>query len=482
MSKNLEILMIGFGAVQTAISILWNKVIPHRKIKLAIIIEPRDLDYVPDFPHEHIKIGLKKTNYKKILDEIIRLHNIKLVIDLSIFVDSITMIDYFQDKKIMYLNTAIENWENYPQWDGSLDTIWKHSLLHQQKIIERKHKNSKVTHLLTMGENPGFVSLFVKIALDKIAKQFKIKSEYKFGSREYYSDIAQQLKLETIHISERDTQITKMRKPPNSFVNTWSCLGFYEESIDSVQIGWGTHEGKYPNQHKLIDHQILIPKHSMNVFAKSYEPKEGIIKGRVISHNENSTITKYLSTIGSRSSSSTQILNSKQNLNIYRSSLKSSTQILNSKQNLSIYRPSTYYVYSSCPISQKSLQEIKEHKYNIQDRCHVLKSKEIKSGYDSVGVLLLFGDDKPGFWCGTILTNNEAKKISSYVNATTVQVTTGIFSGIEWMMRHQTKGIVFPEELDPYDALDLTKDWMGTFFCNFVDFKPKSNKFIDLMV
>ena len=65
-------------------------------------------------------------------------------------------------------------------------------------------------------------------------------------SREGWGRLAAQLEVKVIHVSERDHQISQVRKQNGEFVNTWSSEAFCGESLQPAELGWGTHERNWP--------------------------------------------------------------------------------------------------------------------------------------------------------------------------------------------------------------------------------------------
>jgi len=50
------------------------------------------------------------------------------------------------------------------------------------------------------------------------------------------------LGVKGIHVAERDTQATDLKRNPKEFWNTWSVDGFISEGIyQPSELGWGTH-------------------------------------------------------------------------------------------------------------------------------------------------------------------------------------------------------------------------------------------------
>jgi len=55
--------------------------------------------------------------------------------------------------------------------------------------------------------------------------------------------MAYHMGLDTVHISEIDTQVMKnITKDCKTFIDTWSVIGLLEEGCEPAQAGWGTHE------------------------------------------------------------------------------------------------------------------------------------------------------------------------------------------------------------------------------------------------
>jgi homospermidine synthase len=422
--------LIGYGAVcKTVINYMWHRILSKRKIQKLIIIEPLSLSPKPKYNYTHIKVALTKSNYKKILDEILVRLKIDLVIDLSVHVSGIAMSKYFQKRKVHYLNTSIEEWRSDKLWDGSIKNIKSRSLKHNQTIVKRNDKG--VTHMIDCGMNPGLVSIFVKYALEKLKTVYKISSTN-------YTTISKKLDLETIHIAEIDTQKIKIRRKKNEFLNTWSCVGFWTEAIDPVQIGFGTQD-RYSDPKVGDGNQIIIPIRGMDFYCRSFEPMNGEFTGMLIPHSENNTISEFLDKT-----------------------------------------VSVYYVYKPSIMAEQSLNELRRRKYTLQERTKVVTNNDIVSGFDSVGVLFLF-KDKPCFWCGSILTYKAACTVGKDTNATLIQVACGILIAIEWMLNNRKEGVCWAESI-PTSYLKLVKRYLGTIFSDFVNKRFKSTGLESLTV
>ena len=472
--NEINVCFLGFGAVAKTVFNMWP-IIMKSFMNKVVIIEPTELNierYVnkegPTYYKEILcyKIFITRHNYDEVLTRITQKHQINLIIDLSVNVDSLDMIAWGQHNKIPYINTALEDWKEFEKWDGAKTSAYEHTLYARHKVIRDTYTDRDCTTMvLEMGMNPGLISHFAKQALHLIAAE-KISNNddgYNIALLQHsidtnnHAEIAKALNLATIQIAEHDTQVSMCPKYKDTFYNTWSCIGFVEESTDPAQLGWGTHEKTYPestiipelvfNRSK-TQHQIFLAERGMNVKVQSYEPISGEFTGFCISHGEASSLSYFLQTDD--------------------------------------YRPSVYYVYLPCAGAIESLNQLRERNYIMQNNYVIHPSREIAGGYDSVGALMLFNNNKTdtvtAFWAGTIVRDNFAKKISPEINATTVQVACGVLAGINHILKYPKSGVKFPEELDTKEIFDLVSPWLSEIRWEWLSFVPKSAKFVDLRV
>lgn len=465
--NKLRIVFVGYGAVARCVSIMWSRILPRVSIEFAAIIEPRDVnfeDYLAGIPRKHYKISLTRANYARILDGIVAKHSVNFMIDLSVNVDSVSLLQWCSENGIRYISTAIEDWADFPTWRGGFKTIaertdmTKRTLAYKQDHIRALFPAGTVTMLIDHGMNPGLISHFTKDALARIAagefreisKRLRAKPKAvrdDMDNARAYAEIAQALELEVIHCAERDTQEPITPRSPGEFLNTWSCKGYYEEASDPAQVGWGTHERVWPLNSVRLHFEAVLASRGMNTFSRSYEPFGGEIVGRVVPHGECSTLSAYL-TVNADTKGRRE------------------------------YAPTMYYVYNSCPASQQSLDEVRANRYKFPRSWHVLEGREIKSGMDSIGALLIFKEG-PSFFAGTMVTAQDAARISPLINATTLQVACGVLAGIDWIITHPLLGVVWPESVNTERVFALTKKYLGTLTYSVVPWRPVSTHFVE---
>jgi homospermidine synthase len=97
-------------------------------------------------------------------------------------------------------------------------------------------------------------------------------------------------------------------------------------------------------------------------------------------------------------------------------------------------------------------------------------------GIDSVGCLLIT-EDKKSIWCGSVLSNDT----DMYNSGTTIQVVAGLLSHIIYALKHPSEGILFPEKCNTKEILKVAKPLLGDYFLDFVDYKPVSLQYVDLV-
>jgi homospermidine synthase len=295
--------------------------------------------------------------------------------------------------------------------------------------------------------NPGLITHFARIGILKAAKWAMLHAKIDKKALQSaivarnWARMAYILKLRTAHCSEVDTQISAHRRKPDEFMNTWSCIGFYEEGVDPMQIGWGSHESSKHDGQRTSDNQVSFHIRGIDKKHESYVPKYGKIKGYLVSHSENDTLSASLR-YGS-------------------------------------YQPSAYYVYLPCKDAIASIDAVKKKKYHELDKIWSMRS-DVTSGYDAVGSLLIF--DKHGplkgktLWSGTILNVKQVRKLGiKYSGPTSVQVAISLFAVIDWMKSHPDKGLMFPEDLPSEHIIKFCKRYLGNVVCKFTSYKDKNN-------
>lgn len=377
-----------------------------------------------------------------------------MIIDLAWNIDCGELIEWCHNSGVLYANTSIEVWDPY---EGAENKSPQDRTLYARHMALRKRMSKWAskkgpTAILDHGANPGLVQHFTKVALETMARQWL--SDYTTPSHRReritdalkiraYNRLAMELDVKVIHISERDTQITRQPKAMNEFVNTWSIEGFREEGIAPAEMGWGTHERICPPRAcfhtKGPMNQIALAQMGCRTWVRSWVPC-GEIVGMVIRHGEAFSISEYLTV---------------------------------SRHGQATYRPTVHYAYMPCDAAIASLHELQTRNYELQPKLRIM-ADDIVAGGDELGCLLM-GHDYDSWWIGSLLDIEEARSLVPGQNATTLQVAASIVSAALWMLEHPNEGVLLPDQLPHEEILKHAAPYLGPMFNKAVDWNPLKN-------
>jgi homospermidine synthase len=374
-----------------------------------------------------------------------------LIIDLTWNLYTRAMLQWCHDNGVLYINTSVEDWDPYADLEKKETT--ELTLYHRQMDLRRMVShwggNKGPTAVIEHGANPGLVSHFTKVALLDIGHKIvtvkpadprRSALEDAMASQKF-NKVAQLVGVKVIHISERDTQITRQPKEVDEFVNTWSVEGFYEEGIAPAEMGWGTHERELPPDARLHHsgprNQICLNTYGMNTWVRSWVPC-GEIVGMVIRHGEAFSISDYLTVHGEDGSP--------------------------------VYRPTVHYAYCPCDAALASLHEVRMKNYEMQENWRIM-GDDIVSGRDELGCLLM-GHDFKSWWVGSVLDIEETRRLVPHQNATTLQVAASVLGAIFWMIRNPERGLNLPDQLPHEEILEVVRPYLGPLISKPVDWSP----------
>jgi len=450
-----KVLIIGYGSVaRCTLPILLKHIqIPYGNITIIDFEDKRSaLKKWTNKGVTYLRQRITPENIAVVLSE--HLSPGSLLIDLSWNIDAKTIIKWCHDNEVLYINTSVEIWDSLSEIE-SKDPVEK-SLYHRQLSLREMAKdwNGGTTAVVDHGANPGLITHFVKQALVDISERMigdnKVSADEAERLRELvrtsnFAELAMLLKVKVIHCSERDTQITNNPKKVGEFVGTWSIEGLREEGTAPAEIGWGTHERTLPPLAFVPSYgprnQIMLAQMGMNTWVRSWVPDCEIV-GMVIRHGEAFGLSDRLTVWN---------------------------------DGTPIYRPTVHYAYMPCDDTLVSLHELRCRNYEMQPKLRILKDKEIVGGADILGALLM-GHEYGSWWCGSILSVEEARRLAPGQNATTVQVAMGVVSAVMWMIENPRKGLCTPEDL-PHDyVLKISKPYLGRFVSAPSDWNPLKNR------
>lgn len=434
-----RLVMLGFGSIgQAALPLLLR----HFAILPAqiTIISPHDLaaDVAHDFCTEIKVHTLIQSNYRAVLDQYLQQGD--FLLNLSVDVSSLALIEYCTQREVLYLDTSIEPWPGGYTDPGRSISQRSNYALREELLTLARSSGNRPTAVVTHGANPGLASALLKQALLNLAADTAVDIAQPLN-RNDWARLACHLGIKAIHVAERDTQNSPRRKKLDEFINTWSVSGFISEAVQPAELGWGTHERHWPidaARHGYgCDAAIYLNRPGAATRVRSWTPLQGPYHGLLITHGETISIADHLT-------------------------LHDNDKV--------IYRPTVHYAYQPCDDALLSLHELAGSNWQPQSKRRIIRN-EIKEGIDELGVLLM-GHAKGVYWYGSRLTIDEARRLAPYNNATSLQVVAGILAGIAWALQNPRIGIVEPDDIDHEFVLRIARPYLGELVGVYDDWTP----------
>ncbi|MFA6414676.1 MAG: saccharopine dehydrogenase C-terminal domain-containing protein [Candidatus Paceibacterota bacterium] len=440
---NGNILIIGCGSIGQGVIPLLLKHFSVTPDRITIVTaDPRGEEVAKEYGIRFIIDPLKPHNHQDIVKQHIGPGD--FLLNVSVDVSSAALIEYCQRNGILYLDTVIEPWPG-TYTDPKLSISQRSNYALREEALKLRTlfgiDEPRPTAVLAHGANPGLVSHFVKQALLNIAADTGVKTETP-TSRVEWARLAKDLGIKTIHIAERDTQVSPVPKKIGEFVNTWSIDGFHSESCQPSEMGWGTHEKKLPEDGKEHDFgcgsAIYLEQPSFLTKTRSWTPIAQSQEAWIVTHHESISIADYLT---------------------------------ERDGDTVVYRPTVHYAYHPCDGAVLSLDELASNNGELQKEQRLIGADILPGGVDELGVLLM-GHEKNAYWYGSRLSIDEARKAAPHNNATGLQVTASIIGAMQWAMENPTRGIVDADEIDHELLMDVARPYLGEILGVYTDWTP----------
>jgi homospermidine synthase len=434
-----RIVVVGFGSIGQGTLPLLMRHIGITADRITIVTaDQRGDEEAGYFGVRFINEPLTRDNYERVLEPLLERGD--FLLNLSVEVSSLALIRLCARKGALYLDTCIEPWAG-GYTDPTLSPAMRTNYALREKALQlRDELKQSPTAVITHGANPGLVSHFVKRALLNIAQDTGVDA-VKPTQRAEWAALAQRLGVKVVHIAERDTQVSATPKAPGEFVNTWSIDGFTGEGAQPAELGWGSHEKDLPAEGRRHDvgrqSAIYLLRPGAGTRVRTWTPRAGTFHGFLITHGESISIADYYS-------------------------VKQGNDV--------VYRPTVHYAYHPCDDAVLSVHEFAGRNWRQQEKQRLLMS-EITSGIDELGVMLA-GHEKNAYWYGSQLSIQEARKLCTYNNATSLQVCVAVLAGIVWAIENPNRGIVEPDELDFERCLEICMPYLGPVVGKYSDWNP----------
>jgi homospermidine synthase len=434
-----RIVFVGFGSIGQGVLPLILRHIGTSSDRITIVTaENAGRSEAEQFGVKFVKTALTRENYRQVLGGLLDAGD--FLLNLSVDVSSVALVQLARERGALYLDTCIEPWAGgYTDPDASVDSRSNYTM-RLEALAMRNGATKTPTAVLTHGANPGLVSHLVKQALLNIAKDTGVDAGTP-DNRESWARLAQTLGIKVIHIAERDTQVTNVPKVANEFVNTWSVDGFVSEGAQPAELGWGTHEKHFPadgGRHKQGSGcAIYLNRPGASTRVRTWTPEAGHFHGFLITHSEAISLADYYTVMdGDRVA----------------------------------YRPTSHYAYHPSDNAVLSVHEFAGNNWHLQDHKRIMLN-EITAGIDELGVLLA-GHKKNAYWYGSQLSIEEARKLAPYNSATSLQVTSAALAGMIWAMENPRRGIVEPDDMDFERPLSICRPYLGSVVGKYTDWTP----------
>jgi homospermidine synthase len=439
-----RIVMIGFGSIGQGVLPLLLRHIDMTPQQITILTaEERGAEVAREYGVRFVVEPLARDNYRTILEPLLAPGD--FVLNVSVEVSSVALIELCREKGALYLDTCIEPWPGGYTDPTISPALRSNYAMRESALRLREGAGRAPTAVLTHGANPGLVSHFVKQALLDLARDTGEKADVP-QTRRQWGELAQRLGVKVIHIAERDTQVANQPKRVGEFVNTWSIDGFVSEGCQPAELGWGSHEKTLPHDGHRHDFgrrsAIWLARPGASTRVRTWTPLEGPLHGFLITHAEAISISDYFSVPDGKGEA--------------------------------LYRPTVHYAYHPCDDAVLSVHEFAGKNWHLQDQKRLMVD-EIISGIDELGVLLM-GHKRGAYWYGSQLSIEEARRIVPHNNATSLQVTVAVLAGVIWAIENPEAGVVEPEELDFRRILDICNPYLGNVVGAYGDWTPLKDR------
>lgn len=423
-----KLVVLGFGSIGQAILPLVFRHLGVKPASVTIVKTCADRSGIAQaLGVEVIANAIHESNCARVLAPLLAEGD--FLLNLSVDVSSLALIELCRQRHVLYLDTCNEPWRGRYDNPALSPSQRSNYALREEVLALQRRVRSGPTAIITQGANPGLVSSLLKQALLNMADDAQLNARVPDRSEEW-AELARRLSIKVIHVAERDTQMGSQRKSRDEFVNTWSTGAFIDEGLQPAELGWGSHEKHWPGDASRhgsgCDAAVYLNRPGFDTRVRSWTPLEGAHHGFLVTHAESISIADHLT-------------------------LRENGAIA--------YRPTVLYAYHPCDDAVLSVHEIAGKNWKAQHHRRILRG-EITSGVDELGVLLM-GNAKGAYWHGSRLSIEQARALAPYNNATSLQVAAGILGGMVWAMRHPAAGLVEPDDIDHETVLTVAKPYLG---------------------
>src|SRR5919199_3955884 len=193
-----RLVIVGFGSIGQGVLPLLLRHINLRPDQIVVITaELRGLEVAEEYGVRFVETALTRDNYRAVLDS--WLGEGDFLLNVSVDVSSIALIELCREKGALYLDTCIEPWPGGYTDPNLPPSARSNYALRESALALRRRLPQGPTAVLTHGANPGLVSHFVKQALVDLAEDAALGGTAP-RDRGEWARLAERLGVKAIHI------------------------------------------------------------------------------------------------------------------------------------------------------------------------------------------------------------------------------------------------------------------------------------------
>src|SRR4051794_38547918 len=197
-----RLVIVGFGSIGQGVLPLLLRHIDLSPDQIVVITaELRGHEVAEEYGIRFVETALTRENYRSVLDP--WLGERDFLLNVSVDVSSVALIELCRDKGALYLDTCIEPWPGVYTDPDLPPSARSNYALRASALALRPNgefgSNSGPTAVVTHGANPGLVSHFVKQALIDVAHDIDPAAGIP-ADRDGWTRLAELLGVRAIHI------------------------------------------------------------------------------------------------------------------------------------------------------------------------------------------------------------------------------------------------------------------------------------------
>src|SRR5216683_7696182 len=171
-----RLVIVGFGSIGQGVLPLLLRHIEMDPGQVTIITaEPRGDQVAAEYGVRFVETALTRDNYRGVLENWLRQGD--FLLNVSVDVSSVALIELCRELGALYLDTCIEPWPGGYTDPNLPPAARSNYALRESALALRRGGTQDPTAVLTHGANPGLVSHFVKQALIDLARDVGLGGE-----------------------------------------------------------------------------------------------------------------------------------------------------------------------------------------------------------------------------------------------------------------------------------------------------------------